>query len=164
LQLFAQFVTDNATQIEALSILLSRPEGWGAEPLKELRDVLAQAPEHFTEANLQKAFGVAYQKALADIISMVKKAAQDASPLYTAEERVNRAVGRVVGERELTPDQGKWMVLIRRHLIANLSIDEGDFELMPVLSDRGGWAPANRAFGGKLSDLLASLNKELVAA
>ena len=164
LQLFAQFVTANADQIEALSILLSRPEGWGAEALKELREALTQAPAHFTEANLQKAFGVAYHKALADIISMVKRAAEEASPLYTAEERVAQAVGRVVGERELTTEQGKWMALIRRHLVANLSIDREDFDLMPVLSDRGGWVPANRAFGGQLADLLSSLNKELVAA
>lgn len=164
LQLFSRFVTDNADHIEALSILLSRPEGWGAEALKGLREALTQAPEHFTEANLQKAFGVAYHKALADIISMVKKAAEDASPIYTAEERVDHAVGRVVGERELTTEQGMWMSLIRRHLVANLSIDREDFDLMPVLSDRGGWVPANRAFDGKLVNLIASLNKELVAA
>lgn len=164
LELFAQFVSDNADQIEALSILLSRPEGWGAEPLKALRDALVLAPEHFTEANLQRAFGVTYHKGLADIISMVKRAAEATSPLYTAEERVAQASNRVVGDRELTAAQDKWMALIQRHLVANLSIDRVDFDLVPVLSDRGGWAPANRAFGGKLAELLASLNKELVAA
>jgi type I restriction enzyme R subunit len=164
LQLFVQFVADNADQIEALSILLSRPEGWGPEPLKELWDALAHAPEHFTEANLQKAFGAAYQMGLADIISMVKRAVEETSPLYTAEERVAQAVGRVVGERALTTEQGKWMALIRRHLVSNLSIDKQDFDLIPVLAARGGWTPANRAFGGKLADLLGSLNRELVAA
>jgi type I restriction enzyme, R subunit len=33
-----------------------------------------------------------------------------------------------------------------------------------VLSDRGGWGPANRAFDGQLAELLAQLNKELIAA
>ena len=41
------------------------------------------------------------------------------------------------------------MALIRRHLVANLSIDKEDFDLVPVLSDRGGWVPANKAFGGQ---------------
>jgi type I restriction enzyme R subunit len=164
LQLFAQFIKDNAGEVEALAILLSKPDGWGAAPLQELRDVLLTAPEHFTEANLQKAFNVARHKALADIISMVKNAVRETSPLYNAEERVAQALGRVVGDTKLTPDQGKWMALIRRHLVANLSIDKEDFDLMPVLSDRGGWAPANKAFGGKLAELLGSLNKELVAA
>jgi type I restriction enzyme R subunit len=36
--------------------------------------------------------------------------------------------------------------------------------LVPVLSDRGGWGPANKAFEGQLAELLAQLNKELVAA
>jgi type I restriction enzyme R subunit len=164
LQLFAQFIKENAGEVEALSILLSRPEGWGAAPLQELREVLLTAPEHFTEVNLQRAFNVSRHKALADIISMVKNAVQETSPLYNAEERVAQAVGQVVGETKLTPDQGRWMVLIRRHLVANLSIDKEDFDLVPVLSDRGGWAPANKAFGGKLAELLGSLNKELVAA
>lgn len=164
LKLFEQFIRDNAEQIEALAILLSRPAGWGPEALNELRDALIQAPEHFTETNLQRAFGVAYHKALADIISMVKRAAEAESPLYTAEERVEKAVGQVVGERHLTPEQGRWMVLIKRHLVLNLSIDREDFDLVPVFSDRGGWAPANRAFDGKLANLLTELNQALVAA
>jgi type I restriction enzyme R subunit len=164
LQLFVQFIKDNEDEVEALSILLSRPEGWGSAPLQELRNALITAPEHFTEANLQKAFNVARHKALADIISMVKNAVHETSPLYNAEERVAQAVSRVVGEKELTAEQNRWVGLIRRHLVANLSIDREDFDLVPVLSDRGGWVPANKAFGGKLAELLGSLNKELVAA
>jgi type I restriction enzyme R subunit len=164
LQLFTRFVQENTTQVEALSILLSRPEGWSVGALQELRDALRQAPEHFSESNLQRAFRATHHKALVDIISMVKKAAEGTSPLYTAEERVAKAVGQVVGDLDLTADQGKWMTLIRRHLVANLSIDKDDFDLVPVLADRGGWGPANRAFDGKLAELLGSLNKELVAA
>jgi type I restriction enzyme R subunit len=163
-KLFTQFVQEHQGEIEALSILLAHPDRWGGEPLRQLREALSQAPGHFTDANLQRAFQMAHHKALADIISMVKRAALYASPLLTAEERVNEAVGAVVGERGLTTEQGKWMVLIRRHLVANLSIDRDDFEIVPVLSDRGGWGPANKAFEGQLAELLAQLNKELVAA
>jgi type I restriction enzyme R subunit len=164
LRLFARFIQDHRGEVEALSILLAHPDRWGSEPLRQLREALSQAPGHFTDANLQRAFQMAHHKALADIISMVKRAALDTSPLMTAEERVNEAVGAVVGERTLTPEQGKWMVLIRRHLVANLSIDRDDFEIIPVLSDRGGWGPANKAFDGQLAALLTQLNTELVAA
>jgi type I restriction enzyme R subunit len=164
LQLFIRFIQENSEQVEALSILLSHPGKWNGEILRQLREALTNAPEHFTEANLQRAYQVAQHKALADIISMVKRAALDTSPLMTAEERVNQAVGKVIGRRELTPDQSRWMDLIRRHLVANLSIDREDFEIVPVLSDRGGWVPANTAFDGQLAELLAELNKELVAA
>ena len=161
---FSEFVRENKAHIEALSILLSRPQGWGSEPLRELRRALAQAPQHFTEDNLQRAFAVTSHKALVDIISMVKRADHDSSNLYTAEERVQRAIDRVLAGRSISEDQDKWIDHIRRHLVANLSIDRDDFENVPVLSNRGGWGRADRVFDGQLTDLLADLNRELVAA
>lgn len=161
---FTQFVREHQAEVQALAILLSRPREWGAAPLTELRQVLTQAPEHFTDANLQRAFQAMHQKALVDIISMVKRAASETSPLLTAEERVNLAVERVVAGQQLTPAQVEWMGYIRQHLVQNLSIDREDFEIIPVLSARGGWGRANRVFDGQLSELLEELNKELVAA
>jgi type I restriction enzyme R subunit len=164
LKAFESFVQANAEQVQALSILLSRPQEWGARPLHELREALARAPEHFTEVNLQRAFEVAHHKALVDIISMVKRAAVKTSPLLTAEERVTQATERVVAGRELTMDQAKWVEYIRQHLIANLSIGREDFEDVPVLANRGGWGRANRVFAGQLEELVEQFNKELVAA
>jgi type I restriction enzyme R subunit len=164
IEAFEAFVRANADQVEAISILLSRPKGWGSQPLRDLRQALLQTPEHFTEDNLRRAFQVAHHKALVDIISMVKRAALDTSPLYTAEERVNRAVDRVVAGRQLTDEQAKWMDYIRQALVKNLSIDRDDFDDVPVLSRPGGWGKANRVFDRRLEELLAELNEELVAA
>ena len=164
LSAFETYIRDNAEQVDAISILLSRPQAWNPDALKELRDALARAPEHFTETNLQRAYQVARHKALVDIISMVKRASISTSPLLTAEERVNEAVKRVTDDLELTVDQAKWTEYIRQHLVANLSIDREDFDYVPVLSNRGGWLRADRVFGGKLSELLEQVNKELVAA
>ncbi len=161
---FSEFVRENKAQIDALTILLSRPQGWGSEPLRELRQALAKAPQHFTEDNLERAFRVTSHKALVDIISMVKRADQDSSNLYTAEERVQRAIDRVLVGRSISEEQAKWIDYIRRHLIANLSIDKTDFEYVPVLSNRGGWGQADRVFDGKLTELVIDLNRELVAA
>ena len=164
LEAFASFVHEHQDQVEAIRILLSRPREWGAAPLTELRQALTQAPEHFTEANLQRAFNAAHNKALVDIISMVKHATIELSPLLTAEERVNQAVDRVAGGRELSVAEAKWMEYIRQHLVANLSIEREDFEAIPVLSDHGGWGRANRVFEGQLAQILEQLNEELVAA
>lgn len=164
LEAFGSFVHEHQDQVEAISILFSRPREWGTAPLTELRQTLAQAPEHFTEANLQRAFHAAHHKALVDIISMVKRAAIDSSPLFTSEERVNQAVDRVIAGQELTEAQAKWMEYLRQHLVENLSIDREDFEAIPVLSDHGGWGRANRVFEGRLAELIQELNKELVAA
>jgi type I restriction enzyme R subunit len=163
LQAFETFVRDNRNEVDAIAILLSRPKAWSAAALKGLRESLSQAPEHFTEANLQRAYEVAQHKAVADIISMVKRAASDEAPLLTAEERVTGAVERMMANRELTAQQMKWLDYIRQHLVANLSIAREDFENVPVLSSRGGWGRANQVFEGRLDELLAELN-ELVAA
>jgi len=164
LKLFAEFVQENAEHIEALSILFSHPEGWGAEPLRELRENLAKAPDHFTEENLRRAYMVTSDKAMADLISMVKRAKSATSPLLSADERVEIALDRVIYSRELTPEEKSWVEHIRQHLIVNLSIDREDFDNVPVLSNRGGWGRANKAFGGHLAQLVADLNREVVAA
>ena len=164
LKLFETFVQENVDHVEAIRILLSRPQEWGTEALKELRRTLLQAPEHFSEENLERAFRIAKHKALVDIISMVKSAVLDTSPLYTAEERVNQAVDRVGAGRELNDEQATWMEYIRQALVANLSIDREDFDVVPVLSGRGGWGKADHVFDRELDELLADLNRELVKA
>jgi type I restriction enzyme, R subunit len=161
---FEAFVHDNADHLQAISILLNRPQAWGTDALRELRQSLLDAPEHFTWENLERAFRVTKSKALVDIISMVKSAALDTSPLYTAEERVERAVAKVVVGRELTNEQEAWMEYIRQALVANLSIDRDDFDLVPVLSSRGGWGKANQVFDRELKELLEELNREVVEA
>lgn len=164
LQLFVRFVEDHQREIEALQILLGRPNEWNADALRELRDSLSHAPEHFTDENLQKAYKATHHKALVDIISMVKRAALDEAPLLTAEERVNAAVVKVTADRELSDEQARWLDYIRQHLVENLSIEPEDFEVIPILSGRGGWGRANRVFNGRLDELIKELNKELVAA
>lgn len=164
LKLFVDFVAEHAEEIDAINILLSRPADWGAEPLKALREALRDAPQHFTELKLQKAFHATHHKALVDIISMVKRARTETSPLLTADERVSAAVQAVCAGRMLSDSQAKWMDHIRQHLIQNLSIEPGDFDIIPVLADRGGWRSADRTFDGHLAELLDELNEQLVAA
>jgi type I site-specific restriction endonuclease len=87
-----------------------------------------------------------YKKALVEIISMVKRAADEHQPLLTAEERMNRAFGQVTARKAFTAEQQLWLERIRQHLIANLSVDEEVFDAVPVLEQAGGWVSANRAF------------------
>lgn len=160
---FGRFVRENPDKVEAIRILLNRPKGWSTQALAELRRKLATAPGRFTEDNLQKAHRIRYDKALADIISMVKHAARDDEPLLTADERVERAIHRVAFGKTFTQEQWGWLGRIRDHMIANLSIDREDFDLSPVLSRAGGWMPAERTFEGQLEQLLYSLNEAVAA-
>lgn len=163
LQQFAEYVRANPDQVEAIRILFERPKEWGTEALGELRRKLAATKHRFTEDNLRKAHAAHYNKPLADIISMVKHAADESAPLLTARERVEAAVARLTGAKTLTADEARWLDRIREHLAANLTIDKDDFDDVPVLSREGGWTQANKAFGGKLEAFLTELNEAMAA-
>lgn len=160
---FARFVGENTDKVDAIGILLDRPRDWNTSALTELKDKLATAPERFTVENLQRAHELHYHKALVEIISMVKHAADEAQPLFTAEERIERAFAKLTAKKSFTPDQQQWLDRIRNHLVANLSIDQDDFLLMPVFEQSGGWTKANRVFDGKLEELLLELNEAIAA-
>ncbi|HMO13600.1 MAG TPA: type I restriction-modification enzyme R subunit C-terminal domain-containing protein [Pirellulaceae bacterium] len=163
LAMFERFVRDNPEHIEAIRILLERPAGWSTAALKELKNKLTTSTPRFTIENLQKAHHLRYDKALVDIISMVKHAASEQNPLLTAAERAARAIEQISHGQEYTAEQQQWLHRIEQHLAQNLSIDEEDFEYIPALEGAGGWGRANRVFNGKLKELLQQLNAALAA-
>jgi type I restriction enzyme R subunit len=160
---FSRFVKENPAHIEAIQILLDRPQDWGTRPLNELRQKLAATPQRFTLDNLQKVHQLTYDKALVDIISMVKHAAREKEPLLTAEERVSRAFEQVTAGRSFTPEQQQWLDRIRDHLIANLTIEPDDFNNVPVFFNAGGWGKAQRVFPGELDNMINQFNEALAA-
>jgi type I restriction enzyme, R subunit len=160
---FARFVQENPLPIEAIRILLDRPQDWSTDALAELRQKLATTPERFTQENLERVHAARYHKNLVDIISMVKHAAKEEEPLLTAAERVERAFAKIGAGRQFTEEQKKWLDRIRAHLAVGLSIDRADFENVPVLLDAGGWNAAAKVFEGRLNDLLDRLNEAVAA-
>lgn len=162
LEEFARFVKDNPARIEAFRILLDRPADWSAAALSELRQKLTQS-RRFRIETLEKAHELRYDRALVDIISMVKHAAHEEQPLLTAPERVQRAFDRITAGHTYSPDQQLWLDRIRVHLVENLSIDRDDFDLVPVFTREGGWPAANRAFEGRLGDLIQTINEAVAA-
>lgn len=154
LRAFETFVRENPEHVEAIQILLDRPAGWGTRALSELRQKLESRPEGFTEPKLRQA----YHHELADIISLVKHAGEG-DPLLSAEQRVDRALARVMANKVLTMEQEKWLDLIRAHLIENLAIEPDDFELLTFTRAGGSWERVNRDFGGRLEELLSEINR-----
>jgi type I restriction enzyme R subunit len=160
---FSLFVREHKNDIEAIRILLDRPADWNPAALKDLRHKLIQGPHWFTEQNLCKAHEARYHRALVDIISMVKHAADEQQPLLTADARVNRALAGLTVGREFTPDERRWLERIRVHLVENLSLDREDFDLVPVFQRAGGLAAARRAFGPHLDAVIRDLNQGIAA-
>jgi type I restriction enzyme R subunit len=154
---FVHFVHENRDKIDAIKILLDRQSDWSTDSLFELRKSLKI--NNFSENNLRKA----YNKELADIISIIKHAAKE-GPLFTAEERVERAFEKIIMKKDYNVDKLRWLELIKNHLIENLTIDKGDFDKIPAFTRIGGWNVANRIFANQLESLLHTINAEMAAA
>jgi type I restriction enzyme, R subunit len=160
---FSEYVKTHESDVQAISILLKHPQDWNPEVLKGLREKLTATPQRFTVENLQRAHELRHKKPLADIISMVKHAANKQSPLLNAAERVERAFKGIIVSDSFTPDQLKWLERIRIHLQENLSIDQEDFESQPVFADFGGWGNATKVFKGRLPVLIKEINGAIAA-
>jgi type I restriction enzyme R subunit len=158
---FVRFVRENPEHIKAIRILLQRPRDWSIAALTELRQKLAAAPGRFSVGNLQKVHELHYKKALVDIISMVKHAANEQQPLYTAEERVKLAFAKVTEGKTFTAEQQGWLTLIQAHLVENLTVEREDFDTLPVFTLRGGLSQATRVFAGQLDGLLYQFNEAI---
>ena len=158
---FSAFVQNKADEIEALRILIRKPEGWNPDVLFALRARIIE--NGFDERTLRRAHERVYRKALADLISMVKHAANAATPLLTAEERVQAGIAELRAFHTFTPGQEQWLGLIARHLVENLCLDTADLETQPVFTKGGGLGRARKVFGDQLGPLIERLNYTLAA-
>jgi len=161
LKLFEEFVKQNAEQIEAIEILLSRPSKWNTDVLEDLRDKLRKSD--FPEKDLQRGYELVYKKPLADIISIVKHALNNDVPIMTAQERVENVMKKIIENHSLNEDQINWLSYIREHLIKNLAISQEDFEIMPIFERQGGLTKARQIFGDDLERLIREINEALAA-
>jgi type I restriction enzyme R subunit len=161
LMAFSEFVREKETEIEAIAILLNRPQAWSTSALNELREKLKE--NYFSEYDLRKAHKIVYHKELVDIISMVKHAAKESEPLLSPEERVNKAIQQVIADKALNPEQRDWIEYIKQHLKQNMTLDENDLRELPVFRDRGGFAKFKRVFPDNFSNIILKVNEAIAA-
>ena len=162
IQMFEQYVRENPEHIQALEILLNRPKDFHTDELKDLRQKLEMTPlymtDKFSESNLRRA----YNKELADIISIIKHAAKG-EEFLTAETRVQKAFEKVKGGRHFTGDQEKWLDLIKTHMVANLLLEKDDFDFSPIFARSGlDYNKLNRVFDGDLEKIINELNEAVL--
>ncbi len=124
------------------------------------------------------------RRILTDLVSLVRFAIHQDNELIPFPERVNanfnawlatqRALpplpqGEGWGEGEtvahptrFTPEQLKWLEMIRDHIAANLGIEPDDFEYAPFAQE-GGLGKVYQLFGDELNMLIEQLNESLAA-
>jgi len=181
-QSFEQFITEHKDEITALQVLYSRPykHRLTFEAVKELATAIEKPPYLWNESQLWNAYaalekskvkGASGKRILTDLVSLVRYAIHQDNELIPFPERVNANfnawlathVGAAsAGQKPFTPEQVKWLEMIRDHIAANLGIERDDFEYAPF-SQHGGLGKVHQLFGDRLESIIEELNETLAA-
>ena len=175
-QSFRQFIEANRDEITALQVLYERPyrQRLRYDDIKALADAMQAPPRSWTTDRLWQAYQRldqsrvrgSGQRALADIVSLVRYAIGDADELAPFADHVNQrfagwlAMQETAG-REFIAEQRKWLEAIRDHIAGSVSIEPSDFESVPF-NQQGGLIAAYDLFGEDLQEIIDELNLELV--
>ena len=145
-------------KIPALIVVTTRPRELTRTQLKELRLMLDQAG--YSEKTLQVAWReMTNADIAASIIGFIRQATLG-DALIPYEERVDKAMKKILGSQNWTPPQRKWLERIGKQLKVEIivdreALDQGEFKT------QGGFVRLNKAFNGSLEDILVQINEEL---
>jgi type I restriction enzyme R subunit len=174
---FRQFIDDNKDQIEALTILYSRPYRAGLRyaQVKELAEALKRPPVAAPLERLWRAYELIEPekvkgsggRQLVDVVALVRHALDPNLPLVpigaTVEERYQQWLARQQsGGLTYTAEQRKWLDAIKDHIASSLRIEQDDFDDVPF-SAFGGLGKAYELFGEQLAQILEAMNEGLAA-
>jgi type I restriction enzyme R subunit len=155
---FGAYLKANQNAIDALLVVMQRPRELTRAQLRALKLRLDQ--DGYPESALRTAWAeVSNQDIAASIIGFIRQGALGA-PLVPYEQRVARALQRVMASQPWTGPQRKWLERIGKQLqvetvVDRDALDRGQFQA------EGGFARLNKVFGGKLEQLLGDLHEEI---
>ncbi len=175
---FTKFIKENKNELDALQIIYSQPYGhrhFTYDQIRQLADAIKKPPYNLTTEQVWRAYeqverskvrGAGPQKLLTDIISLIRFAIEETPVLEPFTSSVNRAFDHWVDVqadqgRTFSPEQMKWLGMIRDHIAGSAAIDIEDFDQIPF-NQWGGRIKAYGLFGEALPTLLSELNEALV--
>lgn len=158
LESFNQFLRENMNKIPALLVVTQRPRELTRAQLKELRLLLDASG--FSETNLQVAWReMTNEDIAASIIGFIRQAALG-DGLVPYGERVDKAMRQILASRSWTVPQRKWLERIGQQLKVEVIVDREAFE-RGQFKAQGGFNRINKAFDGKLEEILGEINQAL---
>jgi type I restriction enzyme R subunit len=158
---FSAFIKSRRNAIPALLTVLTRPRELTRKQLRELALELDRAG--YNETSLSTAWReMTNQDIAARIVGYIRQAAIG-DPLVPYEQRVDRALQRVLSSKSWTAPQRHWLQKIATQTKANLIVDRDALDDPDLLFKRegGGFARLDRIFGGELQRVLDTFNESL---
>ena len=158
LESFGEYIKANKNRIPALLTVLTKPRDLTRQDLKELKILLDK--EGYSVTNLRFAWKDATNEDIAaSIIGFVRRMALGA-PLISYEERVHRAIKKILASRSWKEPQRRWIDRIGKQLLKETVVDKealnrGQFRT------QGGFNRLNKIFDGKMEAVLGEIGDEL---
>ena len=159
---FRDFIDNNMNQIAALNIVATRPKELTRAELKELKLTLDR--NNFSETMLQTAWKqMTNEEIAADIISFIRQRSMG-DALISKEERIHNAI---VKTKSAHPDMSKiqigWLDKIEAYLMKETVLNKESFDA-EAFKNKGGYNAVNKAFAGKLDEIIDEINTYMYAA
>jgi type I restriction enzyme R subunit len=155
---FAKYLKENMNQIPALAVVTQRPRELTRAQLRDL--ALALDSAGFNESALRTAWR---EKTNADIaatiVGFIRQAALG-DPLVPYEERVDRALKKLLSREPWSTPQRKWLERIGEQLKKERVVDKSALDDEPF-KGQGGFSRLNKAFDGKLDSILTDLQASI---
>lgn len=161
---FSAFVRDPGNDLPALTTVLTKPWELSRKDLRELKLALDQ--RGYSETTLATAWReTTNQEMAASIMGWIRQAALG-DPLMPYEQRVERALQRILASRSWSKPQRDWLQRIANQTKAITIVDREalDDDLLFFKREGGGWPRLNRVFGGELDGVLQQFQREVWAA
>jgi type I restriction enzyme, R subunit len=159
LESFTTYLRENLNKIPALIVVTQRPRELTRAQLKELRLLLDISG--YTERNLQTAWRETTNEDIAaSIIGFIRKAALG-DALIPYEERVDKAMRKIMASQNWALPQRKWLERIGKQLKVETIVDREALDQGEFKTQGGGFGRLNKTFNGQLENILVQINDEL---
>ncbi|HEY9801527.1 MAG TPA: type I restriction-modification system endonuclease [Leptolyngbyaceae cyanobacterium] len=155
---FSAYLRENINQIPALTVVTTRPRDLTRAQLKELRLMLDQAG--YSEKTLQVAWReMTNADITASIIGFIRQATLG-DALVPYEDRVDKAMRKILASQNWTQAQRKWLERIGKQMKVEIIVDQEAFD-QGEFKSQGGFVRLNKAFDGRLEEILVQINDAL---
>jgi type I restriction enzyme R subunit len=172
IEAFVKYVQENENKINALEIVMKKPKNLQLNDLKELAKILRRQPQAYSVEKLNKALELSSKEKLhqhsnkvldqiSELISYIQYA-EDTDEFISMQERVDKAVIKIIANEKFSIEQIKWFNVIRDFVITRLKITKEDINSSSVFRKVGGYKTLNEVFNGKLDRLMTALNEAIL--
>lgn len=175
---FEQFLEEHKDEIDALQFFYAQPysKRLHFKDIKELAEAIKAPPRSWTPEKLWRAYetlskdkvrGVSAKRLLTDIVSLVRFATHKDEELVPFGDQVTARFDHWLAQqsdqgRSFTPDQLRWLEMMRDHVATSLEMTVEDLDYAPF-AEEGGLSRAAQVFGEDLRAVLDELNGVLAA-